>query len=180
MQRFGSVWAGLYGGLLLMLQACQSAAPPVSPRADEQPAQATLPEARYQVVQPTLEQQDEQGHLLWRLEAQALQGQSAGEQAEGTLVQVRGWLYRQGKPVLQLRAQYARAHSETREVEAWGTVQATSTINHAQLQAERILWKARDDRIIATGSVTIRWGDLVIQDERLVLDTALQRAWGGE
>jgi hypothetical protein len=180
MQRFGSVWAGLYGGLLLMLQACQPSAPPVSPRANEQPAQATLPEARYQVLQPMLQQQDEQGQLLWRLEAQTLQGQSGGERAEGTLVGVRGWLYQKGKPVLQLSAHYARAHSQTREVEAWGAVKATSTVTRAQLQAERILWKAREDRIVATGSVTIRWGNLVIQDERIVLDTALQRAWGGE
>jgi LPS export ABC transporter protein LptC len=180
MQRLGSAWAGLGVGLLLMLHACQPAASPVSPRADERPPQASLPEARYQVLQPTLEQQDEQGNTLWKLKAQALEGQSAGEQAEGTLVAVSGWLYRKGKPVLQISARYARAHSATREVEAWGEVKATSSVTRAQLQAERILWKAREDRIIATGAVTLRWGDLVLQDERLTMDTALQRAWGGE
>jgi len=127
-----------------------------------------------------LAQQDEQGNTLWKLQAKSLQGQSGGKQAEGTLIEVEGWLYRNGKPILKFTAGYARAHSERRELEAWGNVRAVSSISQARLQAERILWKAREDRLIATGGVIIQWGTLILRDERLTLDTALQRAIGGD
>ncbi|MCS7066218.1 MAG: LPS export ABC transporter periplasmic protein LptC, partial [Fimbriimonadales bacterium] len=130
--------------------------------------------------QPMLAQQDEQGNTLWRLQAKWLQGQTSEGRAEGTLIEVQGWLYRDGKPVLKLVARYARADSERREVEAWGKVQAVSSVSRARLQADRILWKAREDKLIATGAVSIQWGDLIVRDEHLTLDTALQRAWGGE
>lgn len=163
-----------------LLSACQPAQPPGQPRPDEHASSENLPEARYQVAQPMLAQQDERGNTLWKLQAKALQGQSGGKRAEGTLVEVQGWLYRDGKPVVKFTARYARADSERREVEAWGSVQASSSVSHARLQADRILWKAREDKIIATGAVTIQWGELTIRDERLTLDTALQRAWGEE
>ncbi|MEN3002229.1 MAG: LPS export ABC transporter periplasmic protein LptC [Armatimonadota bacterium] len=165
--------------LAALLFACQPAQPPVQSRPDERASSDNLPEARYQVAQPTLEQQDERGNTLWKLQAQALQGRSGGKQAEGTLIEVQGWLYRNGKPVLKLTARYARADAERREVEAWGKVQAISRVNRARLQADRVLWKARDDRLIATGGVVIQWGDFTMRDEHLTLDTALERAWGG-
>ena len=177
-----SAWR-LGGGcwlLALWLCACQPTQPPGQPRPDEQATSGNLPEARYRVVQPLLAQQDEQGNTLWKLQAKALQGQSDNQQAEGTLTEVQGWLYQKGKPVLKFTARYARAHSERREVEAWGNVRAISNVSRARLQADRILWQARADKIIATGNVIIQWGEFVLRDEHLTLDTALQRAWGGE
>ncbi len=171
---------GFLLAMVIMLGGCQPVASPAPNRADQQPSEAELPSARYQVAQPTLEQQDEQGRPIWKLTAKALQGQSGGKQAEGMLIDVRGWLYRHGKPVLQFTARYARAHSERKEVEAWGSVQAISRVSNARLQADRILWKAREDQIIASGRVVVQWGELVMRDNRLTLDTALQKAWGGE
>jgi hypothetical protein len=165
--------------LSCVLLACQPA-PTGASRPREQTPATTLPEARYEAVQPTLIQQDEQGKTLWKLQAKSLSGQTGAEGAEGVLQEVEGWLYREGKPVLHFTARYARAHSERREIEAWGEVQAISNISRARLQAERILWRAREDRLIASGGVTIQWGELRLHDERLVLDTALQRATSGE
>ncbi len=169
-----------YGLLLALLMGCQPAQPPVQSRPDEQASANRLPEARYQALQPTLTQQDEQGNTLWKLQANTLEGQSGEQGAEGVLREVQGWLYRDGKPILKFSARYARAHSERREVEAWGKVQAVSSASRARLQAERILWKAREDKIIATGGVIVQWGELTVRDDHLVLDTALQRAWGGQ
>ncbi|MCS7207982.1 MAG: LPS export ABC transporter periplasmic protein LptC [Fimbriimonadales bacterium] len=181
-------WKPLLQGALALvcvvaLVACQSA-----PDAPSQPVPAPpressgvrLPDARYEIVQPTLEQQDEQGNTLWKLEAQSLRAESKESHAQGILVRVRGWLYRNGKPVLEFTAPYARAHSERREVEAWGKVVAVSKTNDARLEAGRILWKARQDRILAREGVWLRWGAFEMREHALNVDTALERVWSGE
>jgi hypothetical protein len=125
-----------------------------------------------------LEQQDEQGRTLWKLQAQSLKAESKDEKAQGVLMQVQGWLYRDGKPVLEFRAPYARANADTREVEAWGKVVATSKTHDARLEAGRILWKARNDRIIASEGVLLEWGAFELRERILYVDTALEKVWG--
>ncbi|MCS7301700.1 MAG: LPS export ABC transporter periplasmic protein LptC [Fimbriimonadales bacterium] len=177
MRRFWR-WGWALAGLAAF-SACQpvsdAPAPPPPPR-DE--SRVRLPDARYEMLQPTLEQQDEQGRTLWKLKAQSLKAVSKDEQARGVLNQVQGWLYREGKPVLEFRARYARANSDTREVEAWGEVVATSKTSDAQLQAGRILWQSRLNRITASGGVLLRWGALELREHKLYVDTALEQAWG--
>ncbi len=137
-----------------------------------------MPDARYAMEQPTLEQQDEQGRTLWRLEAQSLRAETKGNKAQGILLTVRGWLYRDGKPVLEFRAPYARADSAARTVEAWGGVVATSKTHDARLEAGRILWKSREDRIYAREGILLKWGAFELRERAIVVDTALEQAWG--
>ncbi len=166
---------------IVVLTACQ---PPPSPppRNPEQPpreeSSVSLPDAHYAIVQPILEQQDEQGRILWKLKAQSLKAESQDAKAQGVLTQVQGWLYKDGKPTLEFRAPYARANADTREVEAWGTVRATSKTNDANLQAGRILWKSREDRIIAREGVFLKWGAFELRERALIVDTALEKVWG--
>ncbi len=172
-------WALALSLCLLFLSACQPAreAPPTPPEPPREESSVSLPDARYEVVQPTLEQQDEQGRTLWKLQARSLKAESRSEQVEGTLFQVRGWLYRDGKPVLEFRAPYARADADTREVEAWGKVVAVSKTNDARLEAGRILWKSREDRIIASEGVLLKWGAFELRERALQVDTALEKVW---
>ncbi len=164
---------------LLFLSACQSVreAPPTPPEPPREESSVSLPDARYEVVQPTLEQQDEQGRTLWKLQAQSLRAESASEKLQGTLIRVHGWLYRDGKPVLEFRAPYARADADTREVEAWGKVVATSKTNDVHLEAGRILWKSREDRILANEGVLLKWGAFELRERALQVDTALEKVW---
>ncbi|MFN4033266.1 MAG: LPS export ABC transporter periplasmic protein LptC [Fimbriimonadales bacterium] len=164
---------------LALLYGCQSP-PHASDAPDPAREQTTisLPDARYEIVQPTLEQRDEQGRTLWKLKAQALRAESQDAKAQGVLSEVEGWLYRDGKPVLQFRAPYARANADTREVEAWGAVQARSTTNDAQLRAGRILWQSRYDRIRASEGVVLRWGAFELRERALIVDAALEKVWG--
>ena len=170
--------------LLLLCTACQPAREtaqlPPEPAPTQEGTTVNLPDATYEIVKPTIEQQDEQGHTLWKLQAQALRAETRDSQAQGTLTQVRGWLYRNGKPVLEFTAPYARANTETREVEAWGGVVATSKTNDARLTAGRIVWQARRDRIRASEGVRLRWGDFELRERALHVDTALEKAWSGD
>jgi LPS export ABC transporter protein LptC len=160
--------------------AHESAPSPSEPVPTQQGASLRLPEADYEMLHLTLEQQDEQGRTLWKLQAQALHAETRDSQAQGTLTQVRGWLYRNGKPVLEFTAPYARANAETREVEAWGGVVATSKTSDARLSAGRILWQARRDRARASGGVRLRWGEFELRERALTVDTALEKAWSDD
>jgi LPS export ABC transporter protein LptC len=170
--------------LALLLTGCQpareTAQPPPEPAPTQEGTTVNLPDATYEIVKPTLEQQDELGRTLWKLQAQALRAETRDSQAQGTLSQVRGWLYRNGKPVLEFTAPYARANAETREVEAWGSVVATSKTNDARLTAGRIVWQARRDRIRASEGVLLKWGDFELRERALHVDTALEKAWSGD
>ncbi|GIV07474.1 MAG: hypothetical protein KatS3mg017_0676 [Fimbriimonadales bacterium] len=166
--------------LLSLCAACQPASspPPTAEQPPREGSSVSLPDARYEIVQPTLVQQDEQGRTLWKLTAQSLRAESADEKAQGVLTQVQGWLYKNGKPALEFRAPYARANADTREVEAWGAVRAVSKTNDAQLQAGRILWKSREDRIVAREGVSLKWGAFELRERALIVDTALEKVWG--
>jgi len=170
--------------LLMLFTACQPAREPAPSPPEPAPPQdgttVNLPDATYEIVKPTLEQQDEQGRTLWKLQAQALRAETRESQAQGTLTQVRGWFYRDGKPVLEFTAPYARANSDTREVEAWGGVVAASKTNDARLVAGRILWQARKDRIRASEGVRLQWGAFELRERALHVDTALEKAWSGD
>lgn len=178
--------AALLLTILLLSVGCQptreTAPSPAGsdPSGAESGASIRLPDANYEIVQPTIEQQDEQGRTLWRLQARALRAQSRESAAQGTLTQVRGWLYRNGKPVLEFTAPYARANSDTHEVEAWGGVQATSKTNDARLTAGRITWQQRRDRIRAREGVRLTWGEFELRERALTVDTALEKAWNDE
>lgn len=180
------VRAALLSATLLLLAGCQPTreanSPPIEsePAGTQEGASIRLPDANYEVVQPVIEQQDEQGRTLWKLQARALRAQSRESAAQGTLTQVRGWLYRSGKPVLEFTAPYARANSDTHEVEAWGGVQATSNTNDARLAAGRITWQQRRDRIRAREGVRLTWGEFELRERALTVDTALEKAWNEE
>lgn len=177
MGRIRQGWVAVGLGVLLGLTACQS--PPAgNPRSVSVDSAQALPEAQFQVQAPVLKQTDAQGRLLWRLEAQVLKGEAQSGDAQGTLRSVRGWLYRAGKPVLEFSAPFARADSKRQEVVAWGGVVAHSKVNRAELRAGRIAWRARADRIVASDGVRLRWDTFELQERAVVVDTALEKAWG--
>ncbi len=165
---------------MLGLSACQPAslpedAPPTDVQAEES---LNLPDAQFQMANPTLEQQDEQGRVIWRLKARLLQAESKENRAQGVLIGVEGTLYREGKPVLEFTAERARADSETHIVEAWGKVRAQSLTNNARLEAGRIHWESKRNRIQASEGVQVVWDEFELRDNRLNVDTALERVWG--
>jgi len=140
----------------------------------------TLPDGQFGAENLTVAKRDiETGKMLWELKAKKGSGQANSGKVIGTLQQVQGVLYREGKPTLRFEADYAKADSDQKRVAAWGRVKAVSNTNKAELTAEKITWESERDLITAEGNVRIKWGDFEMFDSRLNVDTALQRAWRG-
>lgn len=149
------------------------------PQTQEEP-NSTLPDGQFGAENLTVAKRDiETGKMLWELKAKKGSGQASNSKVIGTLRQVQGVLYREGKPALRFEADYAKADSDQKRVVAWGSVKAVSNTNKAELTAEKITWESKRDLMTAEGNVRIKWGDFEMSDSRLNVDTALQRAWRG-
>lgn len=139
---------------------------------------SSLPDGQFGAENLTVAKRDlETGKLLWELKAKRGSGQAQDGKILGTLQEVQGVLYKDGKPTLRFEADHAKADSDAQRVAAWGRVRAVSDVNKAKLTAQKITWEAKRDLVTAEGNVRIQWGDFEMVDNRLHVDTALQRAW---
>lgn len=173
----------------LLLFGCASKTPP--PPAVESlhhrspPAPATqedsrsrLPDGQFGAENLTVIKRDvDTGKMLWELKAKRGSGQAKDGKIVGTLQEVQGVLYQDGKPTLHFKAENAKADSDEERVLAWGRVKAVSKVNRAELTTQKITWEAKKNLITAEGNVRIQWGDFEMFDDRLHVDTALQRTW---
>lgn len=139
---------------------------------------SSLPDGQFGAENLTVAKRDlGTGKLLWELKAKRGSGQAKDGKIVGTLQEVQGVLYKDGQPTLRFEAENAKADSDAQRVAAWGRVKAVSHVNKAKLSAEKITWEAKRDLVTAEGNVRIQWGDFEMLDNRLHVDTALQRAW---
>jgi LPS export ABC transporter protein LptC len=144
---------------------------------EENPA-SKVPDGQFGAENLTIAKRDlETGKMLWEIKAKKGSGQAKDGKVTGTLQQVQGVLYKDGKPTLRFEAEHAKADSNEKRVTVWGRVKAFSNANKAELTAEKITWESKRDLITAEGNVRIKWGDFEMFDNRLHMDTALQRAW---
>jgi len=102
------------------------------------------------------------------------QASSAQAGATGEFENVRCVLYEKGRPTTDLRAGRIRALQKQWRVEASRGVSAYSRVNVVRLQADRVIWLARQNRLIARGNVQITGKQFSLQAREVELDTALQ------
>lgn len=118
---------------------------------------------------------DENGQPIWRAQfKQAI----ASESGEGAVVEITGVeasLYRDGELASKLIAPRVVADSHTREVRATGGVKVFSALHKSSAIADHVVWKPRQDKLIATGGVKMQRDNLAITANKLEGDTALGR-----
>lgn len=167
--------------LLGLLAGCSKPAQRPAPPTPSEPAQASsIPDSRFAARDVFLELKDDQGRMIWRLDAKQGHGKADQGDIQGDLQEVSGIFYQEGKPVLRFQSRFARADSKQRLVTAWGGVEARSERHSAFLRADKIVWEASQDKIIAKGNARVQWGEYTLRDERLILDTAMKRVWNNE
>lgn len=152
-------------------------------RSQRLPAPAPSPR---ESSEPAIQVQTETLHLKWFLPGQPSQlvwearvpraeAQQAGEQGQGVFEQVRCTLYDKGKPLTDLQAGRVHAVQQEWRIEASQGVFAHSRVNDVRLRAERVVWFARQNRLVAEGSVEVRGKQFYLRAQRVEMDTALQQ-----
>ncbi len=167
----------LCGWVWLSGTGCGSPREPrhASPRRPAQ-QQATIPPLQVETEQLRLRwlEPGTPSRLVWEADVPRAQASSAQAGATGVFENVRCVLYEEGKPATDLQAKQVRAFEKEWRVEASGGVQAVSRVNGVRLQANRVIWLARENRLIARGDVQILGKQFSLQAQEVELDTALQ------
>lgn len=116
---------------------------------------------------------DENGHPIWRAQFKQATASQTGEGAVVEITGVEASLYREGKLASKLVAPRVVADSRTREVRATGGVKVVSALHKSSASADRLVWKPRQDKLIASGGVRMQRDNLTISASTLEGDTAL-------
>lgn len=87
---------------------------------------------------------------------------------------VKATLFKDGKPASTLVAPLVKANSSTREVSASGGVLVVAKSPNATVRADRMLWKARENKITGAGHVKMVRDGATITAESFEGDTDLK------
>jgi hypothetical protein len=111
---------------------------------------------------------------VWEAVVPRAQAQSVQAGATGVFENVQCVLYQKGQPTTDLRAGRIRALQKEWRIEADSGVLAHSRVNDVKVQAETMIWLARQNRLIARGEVQITGKLFTLRAQEVELDTALQ------
>lgn len=144
-----------------------------SPALPEQPKDRKL-EAEFEGAKITW--YDDKGRPLWKADFREAVGSKTGESALMELRDVRASLYKDGKLVSRLIAPRVTANDRTMEVHASGGVEVRWVADNASAQAQRMIWKSRDDKLVGVGTVRVARRNMEITAHSFVADTEMSRA----
>ena len=117
------------------------------------------------------------GWLLWKITATELTGQPLGKGVQGALNSVNATLFQHGKPAASMFAPKAVYNSTDKQIAAGGGVFIKSlTEKGTTLRADKVIWSASTNKIVATGHVVFHDGKsgMVTTGPSLVADTVLK------
>ncbi len=142
---------------------------PTSQQAQVPPLQVETEQLRLRWMDPGTPSQP-----VWEAEVPYAQASATQAGATGVFDNVRCVLYQEGKPTTDLRARRVRAVQQEWRVEARGGVEAVSRVNGVRLQANEVIWLARQNRLLARGEVQITGKQFSLRAREAELDTAMQ------
>lgn len=116
---------------------------------------------------------DENGNKLFEARFEKAEAMQQGKEAEVRLKGVKAQLYKAGRPTSVLIAPSVVANSVAKEVRASGDVKVIS--GNGQASARQVTWKAKEDRLVGHGMVTLTRNGLRAKAESLIADTGLGR-----
>ncbi|MDY7012411.1 MAG: LPS export ABC transporter periplasmic protein LptC [Cyanobacteriota bacterium] len=145
-------WAvvSLVGILLSTMVACQpkkQAQPPAATPTPTSPVEEGLV-----AENATLEQQNEKGQPLWKINA--ARATYLKERKYVQLEDVTGNLYQDGKPILQVRAKKGEIEEDGQKILLKEQIVAVDPRNQAVFKAEELEWRPKEDVAIARQKLT--------------------------
>lgn len=100
----------------------------------------------------TLEQVDEDGRLLWKVDAE--QAIYSPDQRNADITNPEGELYQDGKAVYQIQAQKGEIRRDGNRIFMRGNVIATDIESGAVLKGDEMEWQPYEDLLIVKGNLT--------------------------
>jgi LPS export ABC transporter protein LptC len=100
----------------------------------------------------TLEQVDEDGQLLWKVDAE--QAIYSPDQRNADITNPEGELYQDGKAVYQIQAQKGEIRRDGNRIFMRGNVIATDIESGAVLKGDEMEWQPYEDLLIVKGNLT--------------------------
>jgi LPS export ABC transporter protein LptC len=100
----------------------------------------------------TLEQVDENGDLLWKVDAE--QAIYSPDQRNADITNPDGELYQDGKPVYQIQAQKGEIRRDGNRIFMRGNVVATDIESGAVLKGDEMEWQPYEDLLIVKGNLS--------------------------
>lgn len=94
----------------------------------------------------TLEQPDENGNLLWRIKAKAVNYSPDSQKAE--LTELEGEFFQAGKTIYTVKADKGEVQQNGETLYLRGNLVATSTEGELTLQGERLKWQPKQDLLV--------------------------------
>ena len=139
-------------GLLLAIAGCSQAPPPDS----NPPETSSTPETEYEdrltLDDVTLEQANEQGQLLWRVEA--AQASYSPDQRVAEVIKPSGELYRDGKLLYKIEARKGVVYQDSKRIVLQDKIVATDPNNGLVLQGEELEWTVEQEILIVRNGVS--------------------------
>lgn len=119
---------------------------------------------------------DSHGRRVMEAQFKEAVGSQTGNNSTLELRTVKASLYKNGKIAGILTAPSVMADSRKKEIWASGGVTVSSAVENATASADRIVWKAREDRLYGTGNVNMAKQNVSVAASSFQADTALKKS----
>ena len=119
---------------------------------------------------------DSRGRRVMEAQFKEAVGSQTGNNSTLELRTVKASLYKNGRIAGILTAPSVRADSRKKEIWASGGVTVSSAVENATASADRIVWKAREDRLYGTGNVNMAKQNVSVAASSFQADTALKKS----
>ena len=149
------VTKGLSFTLLLSLLACQPQNQPdnnLQEVSDSSSSSSEEIEGRLVLKNATLEQSDEQGNTLWKIQAQEAVYSDDKETAQ--LEDLKGHLFRDGEVVMQVSAKQGTILEDGKKILLKEQIVAVDPRNKAVIKGEEVEWLTQEDVLIVKQKIT--------------------------
>ncbi|MEA5534591.1 LPS export ABC transporter periplasmic protein LptC [Crocosphaera sp. XPORK-15E] len=137
----------LKGGVLLLLLsliACQS-----GKQAEKKPdsqAEETRNETSLMLNDATLEQSNEEGKLIWKIQVD--EAKYSPDRKKANLTAVKGNIFQDGKIVLQIKADQGEIYRDGTEIFLKKNILAVDPRNKAVIRSQEVEWRPKDSLLI--------------------------------
>ncbi|MEA5510842.1 LPS export ABC transporter periplasmic protein LptC [Crocosphaera sp. UHCC 0190] len=130
--------------LLLSLIACQSGKQ-AQKKPDSQ-AEQTRNETSLMLNDATLEQSNEEGKLLWKIQVD--EAKYSPDRKKANLTAVKGNIFQDGKIVLQIKADQGEIYRDGTEIFLKKNILAVDPRNKAVIRSQEVEWRPKDSLLI--------------------------------